>query len=100
MEEQFTSYDFKKMQRRSYYPHNQQIMTTVTATSSTGVVPSRPVTPADGMRLDTTPGRMTDEYAHPGQLSYELTPGQLPYEPNLGPQLRSNSSPKFNNVSG
>ncbi|KAK7679470.1 hypothetical protein QCA50_017524 [Cerrena zonata] len=43
MEEQFTPYDFKKMQRRSYFPHtNQQIMTTMTATSST----SRPVTPA------------------------------------------------------
>ncbi|CAL1714897.1 unnamed protein product [Somion occarium] len=42
MEEQFTSYDFKKMQRRSYYPQtNQQIVSTMTATSST----SRPVTP-------------------------------------------------------
>ncbi|EPQ56369.1 kinase-like protein [Gloeophyllum trabeum ATCC 11539] len=49
MEEQFTTYDFKKMQRRSYYPHNQQIVSTVTATSSTGMtgVPSRPVTPGD-----------------------------------------------------
>ncbi|THH02700.1 hypothetical protein EW026_g221 [Hermanssonia centrifuga] len=46
MEEQFASYDFKKMQRRSYYPQNQQIVSTVTATSSTGVVSSRPVTPA------------------------------------------------------
>jgi len=64
MEEQFTTYDFKQMQRRSYYPHNQQIMTTVTATSSTGMVPSRPVTPADGMRLDNTPARMTEEFAH------------------------------------
>ncbi len=34
------------MQRRSYYPQNQQIVSTVTATSSTGVVSSRPVTPA------------------------------------------------------
>ncbi|KAI0080177.1 kinase-like protein [Panus rudis PR-1116 ss-1] len=44
MEEQFHSYDFKKMQRRSYYPHNHaqsQITTEVTATSGT----SRPVTP-------------------------------------------------------
>lgn len=42
MEEQFASYDFKKMARRSYYPHNQQqIMTNATGTSST----SRPVTP-------------------------------------------------------
>ena len=92
MEEQFTTYDFKQMQRRSYYPHNQQIMTTVTATSSTGMVPSRPVTPADGMRLDNA--RTNEEYPHPGQLSYEPTLGQLPYEPTLGPQLRSNSSPK------
>jgi serine/threonine kinase 32 len=42
----FTSYDFKKMHRRSYYPHNQQIVSTFTATTSTGgLVASRPVTP-------------------------------------------------------
>ena len=41
MEEQFTCYDFKKMQRRSYYPHNQQIVSMFTATTN----PSRPVTP-------------------------------------------------------
>jgi hypothetical protein len=35
------------MRRRSYYPHNQQIISTVTATSSSGVVASRPVTPGD-----------------------------------------------------
>ncbi|KAG1780984.1 kinase-like domain-containing protein [Suillus placidus] len=47
MEEQFASYDFKKMLRRSYYPQNQQIISTITATSSTGgLVSSRPVTPA------------------------------------------------------
>jgi len=47
MEEQFTPYDFKKMHRRSYYPHNQQLVSTVTATDSTGaLVASRPVTPA------------------------------------------------------
>ncbi|XP_006462118.1 hypothetical protein AGABI2DRAFT_193418 [Agaricus bisporus var. bisporus H97] len=51
MEEQFTSYDFKKMQRRSYYPHNQQLISTATGTSS-GVASSRPVTPADGLRPD------------------------------------------------
>jgi serine/threonine kinase 32 len=46
MEEQFASYDFKKMLRRSYYPQNQQIVSTITATSSTGgLVSSRPVTP-------------------------------------------------------
>jgi hypothetical protein len=34
------------MHRRSYYPQNQQIITTITASSS-GVVASRPVTPGD-----------------------------------------------------
>ncbi|KAG5641977.1 hypothetical protein DXG03_003830 [Asterophora parasitica] len=48
MEEQFTSYDFKKMQRRSYYPHNQHIVSTATGTSS-GMASSRPETPADGL---------------------------------------------------
>ncbi|OSX64159.1 hypothetical protein POSPLADRAFT_1054772 [Postia placenta MAD-698-R-SB12] len=43
MEEQFTPYDFKKMQRRSYYPQNQQLVST--ATSSSGPASSRPVTP-------------------------------------------------------
>jgi hypothetical protein len=43
----FTIYDFRAMRRRSYYPHNQQIVTTVTATSSSGMVASRPVTPGD-----------------------------------------------------
>ncbi|KAF9221452.1 kinase-like protein [Gyrodon lividus] len=47
MEEQFTSYDCKKMLRRSYYPHNQQIVSSITASSSIGgLVASRPVTPA------------------------------------------------------
>lgn len=45
MEEQFTTYDFRKMQRRSYYPQNQQLVSTVTATSSSGMSPSRPTTP-------------------------------------------------------
>jgi serine/threonine kinase 32 len=35
------------MHRRSYYPHNQQIISTVTATSSSGVGASRPVTPGE-----------------------------------------------------
>ncbi|KAI9508187.1 AGC/YANK protein kinase [Russula earlei] len=47
MEEQFTIYDFRAMRRRSYYPQNQQIISTVTATSSSGVVASRPVTPGE-----------------------------------------------------
>ena len=53
MEEQFTIYDFRQMHRRSYYPHNQQIATTMTATSSTGgMVASRPVTPAINGDMD------------------------------------------------
>ena len=39
----FISYDFKKMQRRSYFPSNEQTTSTITATSSNE---SRPVTPA------------------------------------------------------
>ena len=34
------------MHRRSYYPHNQQIISQATGTSSTGYVASRPVTPS------------------------------------------------------
>lgn len=50
MEEQFTSYDFKRMQRRSYFPHNQShLMSTATATSS-GLASSRPATPAGDLR--------------------------------------------------
>ena len=37
------------MRRRSYYPQNQQIVSTVTATSSSGMVASRPVTPGEPM---------------------------------------------------
>ncbi|GLB41972.1 putative agc yank protein kinase [Lyophyllum shimeji] len=51
MEDQFTSYDFKKMQRRSYYPHNQHIISTATGTSS-GIASSRPGTPANDLRVD------------------------------------------------
>jgi len=47
MEEQFTSYDYRKMKRRSYYPHNQQIVSTMTGTSA-----SRPSTPA-GEQVDS-----------------------------------------------
>ncbi|KAJ7449517.1 kinase-like domain-containing protein [Mycena latifolia] len=50
MEEQFTSYDFKKMQRRSYFPHNQ-LISTATATSS-GMASSRPGTPANDLRME------------------------------------------------
>ncbi|KAE9400385.1 kinase-like protein [Gymnopus androsaceus JB14] len=55
MEDQFTPYDFKKMQRRSYYPHNQQLISTATATSS-GLASSRPATPANDLRPDTAVG--------------------------------------------
>ncbi|KAJ7909344.1 kinase-like domain-containing protein [Mycena leptocephala] len=51
MEEQFTSYDFKKMQRRSYFPQNQQLISTATATSS-GMASSRPSTPANDLRME------------------------------------------------
>jgi len=51
MEEQFTTYDFKKMQRRSYYPHNQHLISTATGTSS-GMASSRPGTPANDLRVD------------------------------------------------
>jgi len=51
MEEQFTSYDFRTMQRRSYYPQNQ-IVSTVTATSSSGPASSRPVTPMTTIGAD------------------------------------------------
>ena len=46
----FTSYDFKKMQRRSYYPHNH-LISTATATSS-GLASSRPGTPANDLRVE------------------------------------------------
>ncbi len=41
----FTTYDFRKMSRRSYCPP-EQVISQVTATTSTGFTPSRPVTPA------------------------------------------------------
>ena len=52
------------MQRRSYYPQNNpQIVSTVTATSSTGVI-SRPVTPATipGDAGDIGNGGIKEEY--------------------------------------
>lgn len=45
MEDQFTPYDFRRMHRRSYYPHTQ-IVSNITGTSSSGMIPSRPTTPA------------------------------------------------------
>jgi len=55
MEEQFTPYDFKQMQRRSYYPHNQQIASTGTTGSSNGVDTSRPVTPTANDQTNGVP---------------------------------------------
>jgi len=45
LSDRFTGYDFNKTKRRSYYPHNQQLISQATGTSS-----SRPETPADGLR--------------------------------------------------
>ncbi|KAH9946541.1 kinase-like protein [Amylocystis lapponica] len=75
MEEQFASYDFKKMQRRSYYPANQ-VISTVTATSSTGPSSSRPVTPMtigndvthDGYPLNQKPQSEYDDPDSPLQM--------------------------------
>jgi serine/threonine kinase 32 len=39
------------MQRRSYYPTNQQLISTATATSS-GLASSRPGTPANDLRVE------------------------------------------------
>jgi len=58
MEEQFTTYDFKVMQRRSYYPQNHTV-STVTATSSSR--PGTPGTPAP----DTYQVRGDEAYAPP-----------------------------------
>ena len=40
------------MQRRSYYPHNQHLISTATATSS-GLASSRPATPANDLKSDS-----------------------------------------------
>ncbi|KAH8832585.1 kinase-like domain-containing protein [Flagelloscypha sp. PMI_526] len=70
MEEQFTSYDFKRMQRRSYYPHNQShLMSTATGTSS-GLASSRPGTPGD---MDMPVGHHHDDYAREQGLDKEYS---------------------------
>ncbi|KIK93281.1 hypothetical protein PAXRUDRAFT_523829 [Paxillus rubicundulus Ve08.2h10] len=75
MEEQFTSYDFKNMQRRSYYPQNQQIVSSITATSSMGgLVASRPVTPAaSDQRLEGVVAPAHDLYENDGHIRMEST---------------------------
>ncbi|KAJ4473748.1 kinase-like domain-containing protein [Lentinula aciculospora] len=72
MEEQFTSYDFKKMQRRSYYPHNQQLISTATATSS-GLASSRPATPATDLRPDNGVGIASGSMELQGMDAEETT---------------------------
>ncbi|KAG6861345.1 hypothetical protein C0995_001324 [Termitomyces sp. Mi166 len=52
MEEQFTTYDFKKMQRRSYYPHNHQHLISIATGTSSGMASSRPATPATDLRAE------------------------------------------------
>lgn len=47
----FTNYDYEKMKRRSYYPTNQQIVSSITASSS-AAGPSRPSTPAAPVAMD------------------------------------------------
>ncbi|KAJ3753905.1 kinase-like domain-containing protein [Lentinula raphanica] len=70
MEEQFTSYDFKKMQRRSYYPHNQQLTVT-----SSGLASSRPETPATDLRPENevaiVSGSMELQGADAGEMTKE-----------------------------
>jgi serine/threonine kinase 32 len=41
------------MQRKSYYPHNQHLISTATATSS-GLASSRPGTPANDLRVENS----------------------------------------------
>jgi serine/threonine kinase 32 len=69
------------MHRRSYYPHNQQIITTVTASSS-GAVASRPVTPgdiingrSDSIALDSHSMQgLPDEYKGPNSEGHNHLP--------------------------
>jgi serine/threonine kinase 32 len=85
LDEQFTTYDFRKMHRRSYYPHNQQIVSTMTATSSIGVSASRPSTPA--LPNGSDPARPTESYSNmppplpntkmmPMEMNEAMTPHQ------------------------
>lgn len=53
------------MQRRSYYPHNQHLISTATATSS-GFQSSRPGTPANDLRVEN--GGLRVEGESPGMM--------------------------------
>ena len=58
------------MHRRSYYPHNQQIVSTVTASESTGaLVASRPATPATTDHQSDK--AMIQQNGHPGFDSHD-----------------------------
>lgn len=51
----FTNYDSDKMKRRSYYPHNQQLISSITQSSSGQPEPiSRPQTPANNNSVELT----------------------------------------------
>jgi len=65
MEEQFTSYDFKTMNRRSYYPHNQQLVSTITAASTSGFTSSRPNTPGETESNSIPQVRSPDDFIPP-----------------------------------
>ncbi|KAI0788818.1 kinase-like protein [Abortiporus biennis] len=74
MEEQFAPYDFKRMQRRSYYP-SQQLVSTATATTST----SRPVTPMT-IPNDTNPSESITAYNQKAPHSISIDEGS--YDPH------------------
>lgn len=78
MEEQFTPYDFRKMMRRSYYPlNNPQLISNVkSASSSGGLSPSRPNTPAGLDRSSMEPLGVEESwhgYQSNGLQSHERT---------------------------
>jgi hypothetical protein len=71
------------MQRRSYYPNNPHTVTTVTATSSSGVIPSRPSTPPPGEH-DHNPRIQGNDTPGPGGTSFngngQETPGPAEFD--------------------
>ena len=72
----FTSYDFKKMRRRSYYPHNH-LISTATATSS-GLASSRPGTPANDLRVENSGLRVeSHDIRMEGGIMYNHNPLEM-----------------------
>lgn len=69
------------MQRRSYYPHNQHLISTATATSS-GLASSRPGTPANDLRVENNGLRIEGDMRMDGGgtlyngHSIEIAPGE------------------------